>query len=221
MRAGIELGVLCVLNACFAMEEARQRGPHPSDYTLGPLREVEFPQSLTGARLFEPGRRASQPPSNASVVESDPVRRTRRDELRVSVPAVVLELMLMVEIVFSAPTTVFCPHTVARGGRAGLSRRLPSKRDRGRQCGQTRCGGSDEPVGHTRTHRHQKSSFRAPKRALHARKAERAEPTLRPESRCVVHTFYPRLELLDGHARAARILQRGAERPYRNLGARD
>ena len=124
-------------NACFAMEEAGQRGPHPSDYTLGPLREVEFPQSLTGARLFEPGRRASQPPSNASVVESDPVRRTWRAELRAPAPPVMLESMLRAEMPFPARTTLFCPHTVVRGGRVGLSRREPSEHDRGRRCRQT------------------------------------------------------------------------------------
>ena len=84
---------------------------------------ASFPSALRGARLFEPGRRASQPPSNASVVESDPVRRTRRAELRAPAPSVMLGLMLKVEIVFSGRKTVSCPHTAVGGGRAGLSRR--------------------------------------------------------------------------------------------------
>ena len=46
MRAGFELGVLCVPNARFAMEEARQRGLQRSDPTSGALREAKFSQTL-------------------------------------------------------------------------------------------------------------------------------------------------------------------------------
>ena len=52
MRAGFELGVLCVPNACFAIALARQRGPDCSDYASSPLREVEFRQTLAWCSPF-------------------------------------------------------------------------------------------------------------------------------------------------------------------------
>ena len=46
MRAGFELGVLCVPNACFAIALARQHGLQRSDPTSGALREAKFSQTL-------------------------------------------------------------------------------------------------------------------------------------------------------------------------------
>jgi len=80
------------------------------------------------------------------------------------------------------------------------------------------CCGWDEPQGHTSFGRYQNSNFRAPERALHARTAERAEATLRPESRCVVHEVVSGMNFHHSDACAARIPQGRPEAARVNLG---
>ena len=72
------------------------------------------------------------PCRRARVARVERLQRVRLVSLRIPARSVVLGLMLMVEIVFSAPTTLFCIHNVVKAGTWELTRRLPSGHDRWR-----------------------------------------------------------------------------------------